>query len=156
MQKQLILFFIFLLTNLSLMMAQDNLNYATEWKKVTGFDRQGQPKSALQITEAIYKRAKKDKNTNQIIKSLVYRSKYAMTLTENAQLKIITDFETEIKQSGFPIKNILESMLASLYWNYFEQNRWQFYNRTKTAQKVNPGIFIPPQKLISPNLPMPL
>ena len=28
-------------------------------------------------------------------------------------------------------------MLANLYWQYFSQNRYKFYNRTKTAEKVD-------------------
>ncbi|HEX9601802.1 MAG TPA: hypothetical protein VF985_09940, partial [Mariniflexile sp.] len=27
--------------------------------------------------------------------------------------------------------------MANLYWQYFNQNRWQFYNRTKTENKVD-------------------
>mgnify|MGYP003666783786 FL=1 len=32
-------------------------------------------------------------------------------------------------------------MLATMYWQYFQQNRWQFYNRTKTAEKVDEADF---------------
>ena len=28
-----------------------------------------------------------------------------------------------------------------MYWQYFNQNRWQFYNRTKTAEKVDSEDF---------------
>ena len=44
---------------------------------------------------------------------------------------------TSIAKSTFPTKNILESYLANLYWQYFQQNRYQFYNRTKTEIKVD-------------------
>ena len=29
--------------------------------------------------------------------------------------------------------SILNSLLAEMYWNYYQQNRWDLYNRTKTA-----------------------
>ena len=35
------------------------------------------------------------------------------------------------------MKNVLESYLANLYWQYFQQNRYSFYDRTKTADKVD-------------------
>lgn len=62
-------------------------------------------------------------------------------LEENAQLTIIKQFKQEISESPFPEKNILESILANLYWQYFNQNRWQFYNRTHTQEKVDATDF---------------
>jgi len=68
---------------------------------------------------------------------MLFKSKFALILEEDAQLKIINDFNKQIEQSAFPTKNVLESILANLYWQYFSQNRWQFYNRTQTSEKVD-------------------
>ncbi len=122
-------------------MAQNNNNYQDDWKKVESFDKDGLPKSALEIVEAIHSKAKKANNTNQITKALIYKAKYLLVLEENAQLNIIKEFKKEIANSKFPGKNILESILANLYWQYFQQHRWQFYNRTKTAEKVDKEDF---------------
>ncbi len=116
-------------------------NYQNDWKKVTSFDQQGLPKSALEVVETIYNQAKKEANTNQVIKALMHKAKYMLTLEENAQLKIIKDFKTEIDESEFPKRNILESVLANMYWQYFQQNRWKFYNRTQTSEKVDQEDF---------------
>ena len=112
-----------------------------QWKKVEQFELKGLPKSALAEVEKIYKKAKKKKNHPQIIKCLLYKSKFALTLEEDAQLKVINRLKQEIAESSYPTKNILESILADLYWQYFQQNRWKFYNRTKTAEKVDPNDF---------------
>ena len=64
-----------------------------------------------------------------------------MTLEEDAQLKIISDFKSEIASATSPTKNVLESYLANLYWQYYQQNRYQFYNRTETEEKVDPTDF---------------
>lgn len=112
-------------------------NYESLWKQVEKHEKDRMTKSALKVVESISKKAKADNNTPQIIKALLYLSKYAMTLEENAMLSIVTDFKAEIPKSDFPTKNILESYLANLYWQYFQQNRWQFYNRTKTKTKVD-------------------
>ncbi len=116
-------------------------NYENLWNQVEKFEIDGLPKSALKIVEDIAKQATKDKNDPQLIKTMFYKSKFALVLEEDAQLKIINDFKKQIDISTFPSKNILESLLANMYWQYFNQNRWQFYNRTKTEEKVNAEDF---------------
>ncbi|MGZ0017581.1 alpha-2-macroglobulin family protein [Yeosuana sp. AK3] len=112
-------------------------NYDNLWNEVERFELDGLPKSALKILEVIAKQAAKDNNNAQLIKTMLYKSKFALVLEENAQLNIINDFKTEIKNNVFPLKNILESLLANMYWQYFNQNRYRFYNRTKTSEKVS-------------------
>jgi len=99
------------------------------------------PKSALKIVETIEAKANASNNTNQQVKVLLYKSKYALTLEEDAQLKIIKDFKSAIETSSFPTKNVLQNVLANLYWQYFNQNRWQFYERTKTDVKIDSEDF---------------
>ncbi|MHC9088263.1 alpha-2-macroglobulin family protein [Tenacibaculum sp. IMCC1] len=116
-------------------------NYANLWEKVHKLEAENLPKSALKIVNTIYDKAEKSNNAPQIIKSLFYKSKYALTLEENAQLKIIDEFKQQINQHNFPTKNVLENVLANLYWQYFNQNRWKFYNRTQTQEKVDGNDF---------------
>ncbi|MBT8309789.1 MAG: alpha-2-macroglobulin, partial [Flavobacteriaceae bacterium] len=116
-------------------------DFSSDWKKVEAFEKEGLPKSALKVVEEIEANAKKYDVPAQKIKVLLFKSKYALTLEEDAQLKIIDDFRSEIEKNEFPTKNMLESVLANLFWQYFQQNRWQFYNRTKTESKVDPNDF---------------
>ncbi|RBP32168.1 alpha-2-macroglobulin family protein [Oceanihabitans sediminis] len=111
------------------------------WAQVDTFEKKGLTKSALKVVEEISRKAKSDKNSPQTVKTLIYKSKYALTLEEDAQLKIILDFKEEINKSVSPTKNLLENMLANLYWQYFQQNRYKFYNRTKTEEKVDDTDF---------------
>ncbi|UPS91951.1 alpha-2-macroglobulin [Bizionia sp. M204] len=117
--------------------AAQTSDYDALWKTVEKLENKGLPKSALDIVLQISNKAKQENNQPQTIKALLYKSKYALTLEEEAQLQIIADFKHEIAQSETPTKNILQNMLATMYWQYFQQNRWQFYNRTKTAEKVD-------------------
>ncbi|MEZ4840547.1 MAG: MG2 domain-containing protein [Flavobacteriaceae bacterium] len=123
--------------------AQDDQpnNYEKDWESVEKLELQGLPKSALELVESIYKKATKSGNQPQIIKSLLYKSKFALTVEEDAQLNVINDLNKEIANAKFPVKNILESILADLYWQYFQQNRWKFYNRTHTDEKVDSTDF---------------
>ena len=106
-------------------------DYTKLWQEVDAFENQGLPKSALKVVETIEKKAKATNNTPQEVKTLLFRSKYALILEEEAQFKIINEFEDAISKSKSPTKNVLQNMLATLYWQYFTQNRWKFYNRTK-------------------------
>ncbi|WP_033959232.1 alpha-2-macroglobulin family protein [Psychroserpens jangbogonensis] len=112
-------------------------NFEKLWKDVSKYESDGLPKSALKVVETISERAKNTNNTPQKIKALLHKSKYILTLEEDAQLKIVEDFKSEISKSKTPTKNILENMLANMYWQYFQQHRYQFYNRTNTAEKVD-------------------
>jgi hypothetical protein len=47
----------------------------------------------------------------------------------------------EVEQSERPLKNLLESVLANIYWEYFKQNRWKYYERSRTSQVVNHDNF---------------
>lgn len=118
-----------------------NSNYDHLWTKVEQFEIEGLPKSALNIIEEIVKKAEKENNNTQLLKTMIFKSKFALIIEEDAQLKIINDFKKEIKERTFPTKNILESILANLYWQYFQKNRYKFYNRTKTSKKVDETDF---------------
>jgi hypothetical protein len=95
----------------------------------------------LELVEQIAQQAKKEQNEPQYIKALIFKSKYALILEEDAQLTIINDFKAEIANSQAPTRNVLENMLATMYWQYFQQNRWKFYNRTNTSEKADETDF---------------
>ncbi|MCF6347818.1 MAG: MG2 domain-containing protein [Flavobacteriaceae bacterium] len=138
MQKSIIILGMILLFSTTSKAQSDKYDaYKEQWKIVKQFESKGLPKSALAEVEKIYKKSKRTKNSPQLIKTLLYKSKYALTLEEDAQLNIINEIKSEIADAKFPSKNILESILADLYWQYFQQNRWKFYNRTSTSEKVD-------------------
>ncbi|HUH47705.1 MAG TPA: MG2 domain-containing protein, partial [Arenibacter sp.] len=111
--------------------------YSVLWDRVQKLEKENMTKSALGIVTLISEKAKKEQQSTQLIKALLYTSKYAMILEEDAQLNIVLEFKSAIAQSQFPAKNILESHLANLYWNYFQQNRYRFYNRTEIGERID-------------------
>ncbi|MCB0383577.1 MAG: alpha-2-macroglobulin, partial [Psychroserpens sp.] len=132
-----------LITNILMILCFANFSAAqsdefkTLWKDVSKYESEGLPKSALKKVESIAKLAKDKNNTPQQIKALLHKSKYMLTLEEEAQLKIVEEFKAEISRSKTPTKNILENMLGTMYWQYFQQHRYQFYNRSNTSEKIN-------------------
>ncbi|MBN2756054.1 MAG: hypothetical protein JXR51_02680 [Bacteroidales bacterium] len=104
----------------------------TEWAKVDSLDKLALPESALKLVEDIYKIAKKDNNHDQIIKAFIYRMKYINATKENSFENLIQDTKVEISNSDFPNNAVLNSMLAEMYWMYYTNNRYNFYERTNT------------------------
>jgi len=140
MQKSIVTLSLILLFS-SLAKAQSYDSCEAAWHKVEAYELKGLPKSALAEVEKIYKKAKNEGNDPQLIKTLLYKSKFALTLEEDAQLNIINTLKKEAIEHKFPTKNMLEGIIADVYWQYFQQNRWKFYNRTNTSEKVDSTDF---------------
>jgi len=136
-QAQVVVMVLFMTT---LLYAQTDF-YSKRWSEVYRHEMRAQPKSALAIADSIFIRAKQQKNATQVVRALLYKSKFALILEEDAELSIVQNFQREINISKAPFRNILESMLAQLYWQYFQEHRYDYYGRSKTAEKVNPSDF---------------
>ncbi|MEO6844343.1 MAG: MG2 domain-containing protein, partial [Ginsengibacter sp.] len=108
-------------------------DYASEWKKVDDLQKKGLTKSALTQVESIYLNAKKNNNDPQIIKSLLFKITLQQNIQEDASVKSIDSLEQQIATAKEPAKSILQSITAQMYWNYFQQNRYQLYQRTNTV-----------------------
>ncbi|MDZ4807019.1 MAG: alpha-2-macroglobulin family protein, partial [Bacteroidota bacterium] len=109
-------------------------NYDKEWKKVEGFAQKGLPKSALEEVKKIYVLAKTEKQDAQVIKALVYMTGLQSENREDNEIFSIGEVEKEITINKEPVISILKSLLAEMYYSYFQQHRWQLYNRTKTEK----------------------
>jgi len=111
--------------------------YKSLWAKVFKLETEDLTKSALQVVAQIKEKAQKEGNEVQQIKTLLFTAKYTLILEEDAKLKVVNELKAAIASSKTPVSNVMESYLANLYWQYFKQNRYLFYNRTETEQKVD-------------------
>lgn len=105
-------------------------DYLAEWAVVDSLDAAGLPKSALEKVEALHNRAKAEKNQAQVIKTLVYRGKYAVQLEEDGLVKAIQLFENEEKSAPQPERAVLQSMLGEVYATYLQNQAWRIRDRT--------------------------
>jgi uncharacterized protein YfaS (alpha-2-macroglobulin family) len=115
--------------------AQQKMNtYDKAWKKIDSLIQiKGLPQSALTEVNKIYTQAKQEKNDAQLIKALIYRAQLRDIKEEEPQLNTIKELETEITQTSGAARAVLQNITASMYWNYFQNHRWQLYNRTATV-----------------------
>lgn len=110
-------------------------NYDALWKEVTDLKDQGLPAMALDKTQAIYLKAKNENNSPQLIKSLLMKISLKSSFEEDFLKKSIDELKSEISTAGEPSKQILSSILAELYWRYYQDNRWKFQERTNFASQ---------------------
>ena len=86
------------------MFSQKNDFYKKKWSKIDSLENEGLPKSALEIAEEIYVRAQKENNTEQAIKSFIYRLKYKNEIEENAFEKLCNELDSTAQKAKFPEK----------------------------------------------------
>jgi uncharacterized protein YfaS (alpha-2-macroglobulin family) len=126
-------------------MEKEPIKYSTakfekDWAAIDSLQNSGLPKSALENLEKLFAKVRKDNNPAQFIKCLLYREKYTSQTTENGKEATIKVFEAEIATSDFPVKPILQSMLAELYKNIFDEKRYAISQRTNTVNFKNDDV----------------
>jgi len=132
--RRSVLFVLFISLFIMSARSQNIKNYEREWKKVEGFAKKGLPKSALEEVKKIHALAKKEKQDAQLIKALVYMTGLQSENREDNEIFSIAEVEKEISVSKEPVTAILKNLLAEMYWNYYQQHRWQLYDRSRTKE----------------------
>ena len=113
--------------------APQKVNYTEQWKKVDEFVKQGLPRSAIQIVDQIYQSAQSENNQPQTLKALIYKTSLQSQFKEDHLVNSISTMEQELSVSSPPATQILHSLLAELYYWYYQDNRWQINNRGVVA-----------------------
>ncbi|MDN5284642.1 MAG: hypothetical protein JWR38_916 [Mucilaginibacter sp.] len=101
--------------------------------RIDSLARIGLPKSALKEVDKLDALARANNNAPQQIRAVIYRMTFQSYLEENALVAIISRLKTDIDQSRFPVKPVLQSLLAETYWKYYQQHRYQFTQRSYLA-----------------------
>ena len=107
-------------------------DYEEDWLEIEKMENKGLGKSIIEKSDEILKKALAENNINQVFKAMAYRSKYSNHIEEESTLHILSAYEQQVKAANFPLKQLLHSALAELYFQYYNQNRWRFSQRTAT------------------------
>ncbi|NIV98164.1 hypothetical protein GWN26_03025, partial [Candidatus Saccharibacteria bacterium] len=73
--------------------------YQEDWQQVEKFAQQRLPRSALEVVDKIYQKAKKADNAPQMIKALLHQMRFQQAYEEEALIKNIQQIEKEIEES---------------------------------------------------------
>jgi hypothetical protein len=107
------------------------------WKKADSLSNQGLPQSALAVVAEILKQSEKESNYSQYIKANLYELKLRSQFEENYLENFINEREQLLKHdhkdrfiAAQPVNQIIHSIVADLYWQYYSQNRYLILDRT--------------------------
>jgi uncharacterized protein YfaS (alpha-2-macroglobulin family) len=115
-------------------------SYEKEWKKVDSLADNGLSKSALEVVNGIYAKAKEENNSSQFVKAILHRMRFEQQVEEYSMVKALNKLNEEAKEATYPVKPVLHSIIADLYWQFYQNNRSKFYNRTATTNFDNNDI----------------
>lgn len=123
-------------TNRPTMLHFNQEDYEKEWKAIDSLENEGLPKSALEQVEILRKRAEKEDNVPQLVKTILYQAKYKKQLEADGEANVVEWLKAQIEiVKTFPAQHILQSALADYYNSYLEENYWKFTNRTNILEE---------------------
>jgi hypothetical protein len=104
------------------------------WRQVNDAVQKGLPQSAITNLEPIIAGALKDKAYPEATKAIAKKIALEGNIQGNKPEEKIIRLEAEMARAPKEMTPVLETLLAHWYWDYFQQNRWRFMQRTATAQ----------------------
>lgn len=105
-------------------------DFEKEWKEVRYLIDRGLPQSALKVVDSIYTVSKAENNGPQFLKAALYQIRLRSDYQEDFMVNSIARMEQEIGTAQEPVKQVMHSILAELYWRYYQANRFKFLERT--------------------------
>ena len=117
-----------------------NEDYKSLWKTVDSLQKIGLYKSGLDVVQHILNEAQKENNSPQIVKAVIHKMKFNSFMTEDEFVVALSELNGITDNSQFPLKQIMHSITAETYWNYYQTNRWQFMDRSQTVNFENDDI----------------
>ncbi|MBO0937823.1 carboxypeptidase-like regulatory domain-containing protein [Fibrella sp. HMF5335] len=117
-------------------------DYHTDWQKADSLMGKGLPKSALDIADRVYAAAKKANNYPQLTKAAMRRVVFSTAVgrEEDTFVNLIKSLRADVAAAPAPAKAILQSVLADVYWQYYQSNRYRFMNRTSVAPNAGTTV----------------
>ncbi|MCX6902893.1 MAG: MG2 domain-containing protein, partial [Verrucomicrobia bacterium] len=103
------------------------------WKQVDEAVNKGLPKTAITNLDQIIPAALQEKAYGEAAKAIARKIVLEGNIQGNKPEEKITRMEAEIAKAPKEIVPLLNTIRAAWYWQYFQQNRWRFMQRTATA-----------------------
>jgi len=107
-------------------------NFQSAWNEVDKLHGDRLPKSMVAKVDSIYAAAVQENKVDQQVKALVYQLVAMQQVEEFSAQKAITKVQAQLATASFPASAIMHSMLAQLYWSYYQNNRGRFSKRSET------------------------
>lgn len=115
-------------------------DYNAAWIKVNKAIKDQLPKTALKELDLILAAANTEKDSPELIKTVIYRTRLILHTEELGLERVIADYNEVIATSHEPAKQILQSAMAEIMQNYFNNNYYILSRRTDIADYIPDDI----------------
>lgn len=103
------------------------------WKQVEEAMQKGLPKTAQKKIQTILDDAIEQKDYPDAIRATCFRAMIESQVQGAKPAFMIRQLEEAIENRPEEMRPMLQAVLAQTMYSYYQQNRWRFSNRTKTA-----------------------
>lgn len=115
--------------------AQSKFNYDQAWQRIDSLLAKQLPKTAAPLIDKLYLQARADKQEAQLLKAIIAKGHLLRSLQEDEYDKTIALLEQELKQNNTqPLRQLLHSLLADVYYDYLDAKRWQIMERQASTR----------------------
>ncbi len=119
---------------------QSGFPYEKEWKLIDSLiHKKNLPKSALFEVNKLYDAAKKENNDAQWVKAIIYRNYLRKTEDRNIN-QAVAEMEQEMVGTPLRVSALLKSIEAEGLFQYLQENRYQYQNRTTIVADTSTDI----------------
>ncbi|QIX60914.1 hypothetical protein HER32_06860 [Hymenobacter sp. BT18] len=109
-----------------------------KWQQVDALLKKNQTASAAKIVDELYRAARQRQDAPEYLRALLYKLRLLEAKEEESDVKGIALLEADLKTAQFPARPILHSLLGQLYATYYQEHRYQLYDRTSGATEDAP------------------
>ena len=111
-----------------------------QWEDVESEIKKGLPKTAIEKIDPLIKQALKDGSHAVAIRAIGQKINLEGAVEGNKAEEKIARLEDEITKAPEALKPMMRAVLSNCYWQYFQQNRWRFAQRTRTTEAPGEDI----------------
>ena len=111
-----------------------------QWKKVTEAIEQGLPQTAIKELDPIVSQAEKDQAYAEAIKAISMKIALQGDVQGDKSKDKISRMQTEIGKAPKAMQPVMQAILAHWYWEFFQEQNWDFLQRTPIAAPSNDDI----------------
>ncbi|MDR2125699.1 MAG: carboxypeptidase-like regulatory domain-containing protein [Prevotellaceae bacterium] len=102
-----------------------------KWIEIDTLFADGLYKTALEKLNVIYDQSLKSKDDVQFVKAIIYRMACQQYTEENVSASKINTLRNDLQNVKSDVaRALINSLLGETFLNYYQQNRWQYHNRT--------------------------
>ena len=107
--------------------------YEAAWKQIDSLTQKGLFQSALTQINALYERAKVEKNYPQLAKASIGRGGLMVQLDPAQWPAHIKILEADTRLLPEPARSVLQSVLGDAYEAFYQRNRYRIYDQSRVA-----------------------